>query len=104
MHLLFQKLIKDVEFTGNLEQSIHLLLSCNNCPRTAEHCMDVGKEARRVAEMFNVNPQTAEIVGWLLDISAVFPNSERILVSRELEIENLTRGRIISNDHPSEDF
>ncbi|NHN34543.1 HD domain-containing protein [Paenibacillus sp. S3N08] len=56
---------------------------------TADHCMDVGTEARRVALLFEVNPDAAEIAGWLHDISAVFPSNERIAVSRDLQIEIL---------------
>ena len=89
MHSLFHNLVKDVPFTDSLKENVHLFLTLNQCPKTAEHCINVGKEARRVAERFGANPDSAEIAGWLHDISAVFPSRERIQVSRALQIEVL---------------
>ncbi|MEK3913365.1 HD domain-containing protein [Paenibacillus sp. FSL H7-0331] len=89
MHSIFKDVTQNIQFTGDLKQDIHLFLSANNCSKTAEHCMDVGTEARRIALLFNANPEAAEISGWLHDISAVFPNNQRIAVSRELQIEVL---------------
>lgn len=37
----------------------------------------------------DADPEAAEIAGWLHDISAVFPNQERIAVARELGVEVL---------------
>lgn len=89
MHSIFINLTKDIEFTGNLKHDIYLFLASNNCTKTADHCVDVGTEARRVALLFEVNPNIAEIAGWLHDISAVFPSNQRIAVARDLEIEIL---------------
>jgi predicted HD superfamily hydrolase involved in NAD metabolism len=89
MHSIFKDLTNNIEFTGNLKHDIHLFLTANNCSKTAVHCMEVGTEARRVALLFEANPDAAEIAGWLHDISVVFPNNERIAVSRDLQIEIL---------------
>lgn len=89
MHPNLKKLTKGIDFTGNLKHDIYLFLTVNNCPKTAEHCLDVGTEARKIALLFDVDPQAAEIAGWLHDISAVIPINERIAVSMDLEIEIL---------------
>ncbi|OAB47168.1 bis(5'-nucleosyl)-tetraphosphatase (symmetrical) YqeK [Paenibacillus antarcticus] len=89
MHTIFENLTKKIEFTSDLKRNIHLFLTINKCPQTADHCIDVGTEARRLAFMFEANHEAAEIAGWLHDISAVFPNSERIDISRQLQIDIL---------------
>lgn len=89
MHTIFRNLTKDIEFTNDLKSNIHLFLTANKCPKTADHCMDVGTEARRIALMYDADPEVAEIAGWLHDISAVFPSNERINVSRQLQIDIL---------------
>jgi predicted HD superfamily hydrolase involved in NAD metabolism len=89
MHPILRDIVKTIEFTKNLKNDIFLFLTKNQCPRTAEHCMKVGEEARCMAIRFNANPDSAEIAGWLHDISAVFPNQKRIEVSEQLELEIL---------------
>ena len=89
MHTIFESLIDNIVFTGDLKTDIFLFLSANQCSETAEHCIDVGAESKRIALMYNADPQAAEVAGWLHDISAVFPNSERIEVARELHLEIL---------------
>jgi len=89
MHLLFEKLVQEIEFTGNMKQDIQQFLTANHSPGTAEHCMDVGTEARRIAQLYYADPERAELAGWLHDISAVFPNEERIEAARQLGIDIL---------------
>ncbi|GIP17530.1 haloacid dehalogenase [Paenibacillus montaniterrae] len=89
MHSIFKPLTKHVSFTGELKTDIQLFLISNKCPITAKHCIEVGSESRRIAMLFNANVRAAETAGWLHDISAVFPNNERIEVARELQIEVL---------------
>lgn len=75
--------------TGNLRDDIYHFLVNNHCPKTAEHCMRVGEKARMIAEQYDAHLESAEIAGYLHDISAVFPNEERIQVSYDLGIEVL---------------
>jgi predicted HD superfamily hydrolase involved in NAD metabolism len=89
MHALFQELTAQLKFTGDLKRDVHLFLAANGCPKTADHCMAVGIQAREVALVFNADPDAAEIAGWLHDISAVFPSKDRITVSRALQLEVL---------------
>ncbi|KJB88165.1 HAD family hydrolase [Paenibacillus sp. E194] len=89
MHLLLNKLVQQVEFTGNIEQNIQRFLTANHCPHTADHSRSVGAEAGRVARIYGADPERAELAGWLHDISAVFPNEERIEAARQLGIDIL---------------
>ncbi|MNI31403.1 putative nicotinate-nucleotide adenylyltransferase [compost metagenome] len=89
MHSLFEEFTQHLPFTNDLKSNIYLFLSANQCTETAVHCMDVGTECRKIALLFNADPQAAEIAGWLHDISAIFPNNERIAVSRQLQIDIL---------------
>ncbi|WP_373233068.1 bis(5'-nucleosyl)-tetraphosphatase (symmetrical) YqeK [Cohnella sp.] len=89
MHSIFESLTDNIVFTGELKTDILLFLSTNQSTETAKHCFDVGRESKRIALMYNMDPQAAEIAGWLHDISVVFPNSERIEVARQLQIEIL---------------
>jgi len=89
MHSIFKPLTKHVSFTGELKTDIQLFLISNECPMTSKHCIEVGSESRRIAMLFNANVFAAETAGLLHDISAVFPNNERIEVARELQIEVL---------------
>ncbi|MVO99517.1 HD domain-containing protein [Paenibacillus lutrae] len=74
--------------TGNLKEEIYQFL-LHNHPATAEHCMEVGEEAGRIAKQYGANVEAAQAAGYLHDISAVFPNPERIRVAVELGIEVL---------------
>ena len=89
MHSIFEPLTKHVSFTGELKTDITLFLTLNHCPETANHCLEVGSESRRIAKLFNVNIRAAETAGWLHDISTVIPNNQRIEVARQLQIEVL---------------
>jgi predicted HD superfamily hydrolase involved in NAD metabolism len=71
-------LTKDFKITGDLASDVTAFLTQHGCSKTAAHCRDVAGEARRVALKTNVNPDQAEIGGWLHDISAVIPTAERI--------------------------
>jgi len=75
--------------SGDLRNDIVQFLRINGCPKTAEHSIRVGNEARKIAEQFHVAISSAEIAGYLHDISAVFANDVRIQVSRALGIEVL---------------
>ncbi|MFD0620559.1 bis(5'-nucleosyl)-tetraphosphatase (symmetrical) YqeK [Paenibacillus sp. GCM10027629] len=76
--------------SGNLRNDIVNFLRNNGCPKTAEHSIRVGNEASKIAGQFHASIASAEIAGYLHDISAVFANDVRIQVSRDLVIEVLT--------------
>lgn len=75
--------------SGNIQNDVYTFLMDNKCSLTAEHSIRVGKEARKIAEKYDANIYSAEISGYLHDISAVFSNDIRIQVSHDLGIEVL---------------
>ncbi|SDE44352.1 putative HD superfamily hydrolase of NAD metabolism [Paenibacillus sp. UNCCL117] len=89
MHAILTNLIQPMSLTGDLKSDVHTFLTANGSPHTATHCMEVGSEARRLAERFHADPEAAEIAGWLHDISTVIPNHERIEAARQLQVDIL---------------
>lgn len=89
MQAILKELTRDMNFTNDLKHDISTFLIQNQSAKTAQHCMDVGREARRLALMFQVDPDEAELAGWLHDISVVIPNHERIAVAKKLDIDVL---------------
>jgi predicted HD superfamily hydrolase involved in NAD metabolism len=77
------------ERTGDLRSDMQAFLSCNGHAETAAHCLRVGEQAAKIAEMYNVNVTSALYAGYLHDISAVYPNEVRINAARALDIEVL---------------
>ncbi|GIO96659.1 haloacid dehalogenase [Paenibacillus lautus] len=77
------------ELTGNLRNDVASFLQKHQCPKTAEHVLKVGAEARRIAVLYGAEPTAAEYAGYLHDISAVFPNHVRIQVAHEIGLEVL---------------
>lgn len=78
-----------VQFSGDVARDVPAFLIAHDCPGTAAHCRDVAAEAHRVALIAGVSPDSAEIAGWLHDVSAIFPNGERIAVARSWNIDVL---------------
>ncbi len=56
---------------------------------TARHCAAVAAEARRLAARFGGDPEAAETAGWLHDVSAVVPDTQRLAAAREFGLEVL---------------
>ena len=74
-------LVADFHLTGELPQDAARFLTHHQCPKTAAHCAAVAAEAGRLARSFGTDVSLAEQAGWLHDISAVIPISERVAVS-----------------------
>lgn len=89
MHPFFENELRSLQRSGDLAADVRRFLESHGCPKTARHCMNVGAEARSLALRFGADPDGAEIAGWLHDISAIYPNAERIAVARALAIEVL---------------
>lgn len=68
-------------------------LEGNGHPKTAAHRVQVGTEARKIAERYGLNGEHAAIAGWLHDISAVFPSATRADVADGLGIDVLPEER-----------
>jgi predicted HD superfamily hydrolase involved in NAD metabolism len=89
MHQLLKSLIKGSHSTGDIKKDMYNFLVSNNCPKTASHCLLVGETASTIAHRFGADEEEARTAGFLHDISAVFPNHERIDVAKQLDIEVL---------------
>jgi predicted HD superfamily hydrolase involved in NAD metabolism len=77
------------EPTGRLELDAAAFLIRHNCPGTAAHSRDVEAAAVILSERFGVPTASVSTAAWLHDISAVFPNDQRLEVARQLELEIL---------------
>jgi predicted HD superfamily hydrolase involved in NAD metabolism len=86
---MFQSLTHGLSLCGSLPEDMLLFLRHHGHPRTANHCLQVGAQARRLAERFGASLAQAELAGWLHDISAVIPNAERLAAARSLGLEVL---------------
>ena len=87
-------LIREVEWTGDIAvDTVTVLVSCG-LESTAEHCQRVAAEAGRLAGLFGVLPECAQVAGWLHDVSAVYPVDQRARVASELGIEVLPEERL----------
>ncbi|WP_377865628.1 bis(5'-nucleosyl)-tetraphosphatase (symmetrical) YqeK [Bacillus sp. R86525] len=79
--------------TGKIENDIKAFLLKYNKGCTYKHSIRVANEARKIAEIFYEDKEKAAIAGYLHDISAIFPNEERIAVAEQFGIEILQEER-----------
>ncbi|EGO9215401.1 HD domain-containing protein [Enterococcus faecalis] len=70
-----------------LKNEIKQYLVSKNCEKTYYHCMEVGEYAYQLGEKYLTSPEKVSIVGYLHDISAVYPNNQRINVAQKYGIE-----------------
>jgi predicted HD superfamily hydrolase involved in NAD metabolism len=71
------------------------LLRHHGYPQTAGHSVRVAAEAQRIAARFGADIGAAAIAGWLHDISAIIPNSERVAWAEALGIDILHEERTL---------
>lgn len=74
---------------GDIAHDVWLFLRAYRSPKTAAHCGDVAAEAKRLARRFGADPRQAATAGWLHDISAVYPNNQRVEAAQHFGIEVL---------------
>lgn len=79
--------------TGKIEDDIKAFLLKYNKEFTYKHSIRVANEARKIAGIFYEDEEKAVIAGCLHDISAIFPNEERIAVAEKFGIEILQEER-----------
>lgn len=77
------------KFSGELQHDIPRFLTHHGYPKTAEHCLAVGAQARALAARFGADEHKAEQAGWLHDVSAVIPNEERLAAAHTFQLEVL---------------
>lgn len=79
----------------DFEQQIAEFFLARAHNHTLEHSIEVANEAAKLAKRFNCSAKNAKIAGYLHDISAVVPNSERIELAEKLEIDILAEERTL---------
>ncbi|MED0827085.1 bis(5'-nucleosyl)-tetraphosphatase (symmetrical) YqeK [Bacillus pacificus] len=79
--------------TGKIENDIKAFLLKYNKEVIYKHSIRVANESRKIAVMYHVNEEKAAIAGYLHDISAIFPNGDRIVVAEQFGIEILQEER-----------
>jgi predicted HD superfamily hydrolase involved in NAD metabolism len=90
MHPFLTELAESIPWTGDLRADMIALLGHHGHPRTADHCLRVAAEAGQLATRFGADPSSAQVAGWLHDVSAVFPAAQRTAIARRLGLEVLT--------------
>lgn len=70
-----------------LKNEIKQYLVSKNCEKTYYHCMEVGEYACQLGEKYLTSPEKVSIAGYLHDISAIYPNNQRISVAQKYGIE-----------------
>lgn len=79
---------------GWINDDVSNFLRLHDCERAAAHCASVAKTAGQLAERFGADPLAAETAGWLHDVSAVWPNDQRLAASEALGVEILPQERL----------
>ena len=94
MHKILKDAAKNFKKTGNLTKDVESFLEMHACTETFEHVRTVAKQARELAPRFFGKAEDAFCAGLLHDISAVFPNEDRLKVAAELDLEILPEEKI----------
>ena len=89
MHDLFAPLVRDIHLTGESQTDVKAFLAFHGYTKTLEHSRLVAAEAKRLAERFDADPRSAQVAGWLHDVSAVLPVEQRAHHTRQLGLEVL---------------
>lgn len=93
MHPLIETLSGGLRLPDDPALAVLLLLQSHDLPATASHCAAVAEECRRLALRFGADPRAAELAGWLHDVSAVWPSSQRLEVALGLGLDVLPAER-----------
>jgi predicted HD superfamily hydrolase involved in NAD metabolism len=89
MNMILPQLTQGLAWTGDLRTDATAFLIHNGYTNTADHCTSVAAQARQLAEQFGADPESAQAAGWLHDISAVIPVSQRLDTARQWGLEVL---------------
>ncbi|EGO8363799.1 HD domain-containing protein [Enterococcus faecalis] len=77
----------EMDYQQVLKNEIKQYLVSKNCEKTYYHCMEVGEYAYQLGEKYLTSPEKVSIAGYLHDISAIYPNNQRINVAQKYGIE-----------------
>jgi predicted HD superfamily hydrolase involved in NAD metabolism len=86
---IFSRYTSRIVFTGDLSKDIDTFFKLNNDLRTLNHTLEVAEEAKRIANLFEIDPLKVICAALLHDISNVIPISTMLEVAKNLSIEVL---------------
>lgn len=89
MNNLLSKYTKDFVLTGDLRKDIECFFVQNNELKTLKHTLEVADEAKRVAEIYDIDPAKVIVAALMHDVSNVIPISTMLDFARELSIDVL---------------
>jgi predicted HD superfamily hydrolase involved in NAD metabolism len=89
MRRILVPLTNGLSWTGDLYSDVMVLLSHNGYTKTAEHSIAVAVQAKRLAVRFDAHPRQAQTAGWLHDVSAIIPTSQRLATARQWGLDIL---------------
>ena len=95
MHPDLALFIRDITLNGDIQADMTALLVHHGCVKTIGHSMRVAAEAKRLAQDWQTDPRSAEIAGWLHDISAIVPADRRIWLAERLDLDILPEERAV---------
>jgi predicted HD superfamily hydrolase involved in NAD metabolism len=87
--------VRHVPLTGNVQVDMTTLLSHHGHAKTVGHSMRVAAEAKRLAQRWGEDAVSAEIAGFLHDISAIVPPDQRLPLAEGLQIDILPEERMV---------
>lgn len=89
VHPVLVTYVRDVSLTGDIPADAATLLRSRGRVETAEHSQRVAALAQRLARRWGVDERSAEVAGWLHDISAIVPRDHYLQVAETLGLEVL---------------
>lgn len=93
MHSIYKQYVDGIVFIQDLKKDIENFLKLHNENETLDHTIKVADEARKIALLFDADPELAEQSGLLHDISNVIPKAQMMSMAEQLFIEILEEER-----------
>lgn len=93
MHSLLAALIQGLDLPAEPHLAVPIFLIHHGYAKTTSHCAAVAAECERLALHFGLDTASALAAGWLHDVSAVWPVSQRLDVAIELGLPILPAER-----------
>ena len=94
MHPVLVAYVGVLSLTGHVSTDTAKLLLDRGRSETADHSRYVAAAARRLAQRWGEDESSAELAGWLHDISAIVPGDHRLHVTEMLGLEVLAEERL----------
>jgi predicted HD superfamily hydrolase involved in NAD metabolism len=94
MHPVLVAYVGDASLTSDVSADAARLLRDRGRAGTADHSQRVATVAQRLARRWGVDETSAEVAGWLHDISAIVPRDHRLQVTELLGLEVLAEERV----------